>query len=63
MARSKPSLLIWPSGFAPLPPRAFPYGVGDGYLYESGAGQRWMLLLGPGPALSLYAPPRSRNRR
>ena len=48
------------------PPRGFPYGVGNGYLYDSGAGQRFLLVLeegkgSPGPALALYRPPRARN--
>jgi tetratricopeptide (TPR) repeat protein len=45
-----------------LPPRGFPYGVGNGFLYESGAGQRFMLLLDEEGGLSLYQPPRARNR-
>lgn len=55
-----------------MAPRGFPYGVGDGFLYESGAGQRFMLVLedrGDDPsdphhglALDLYRPPRARNR-
>ncbi len=43
-------------------PRGFPYGVGNGFLYESGAGQRYMLMLAPDASLSLYRPPRARNR-
>lgn len=43
-------------------PRGFPYGVGNGFLYDSGAGQRFMLMLGDGGRLSLYRPPRARNR-
>jgi tetratricopeptide (TPR) repeat protein len=50
------------------PPRGFPYGVGNGFLYESGAGQRFVLVVKepPGsragaPRLSIYRPPRARN--
>jgi tetratricopeptide (TPR) repeat protein len=40
--------------------RGFPYGVGNGYLYDNGAGQRFMLILAEeGDALTLYRPPRS----
>lgn len=41
------------------PPRGFPYGIGNGNLFESGSGQRWMLVLQDGE-LALYLPPRSR---
>jgi tetratricopeptide (TPR) repeat protein len=44
------------------PPRGFPYGVGNGFLYDSGAGQHFMLMLGREGELSLYRPPRARNR-
>lgn len=51
-----------------IPPRGFPYGVGNGYLYDSGAGQRWMLVLSLTPGddvsseeLALYRPRRARN--
>ncbi|MEE2674765.1 MAG: hypothetical protein VX466_13270 [Myxococcota bacterium] len=41
-------------------PRGFPYGVGNGYLYDNGAGQRFMLVLSDDTAsLALYRPPRS----
>jgi len=52
------------------PPRGFPYGVGTGYLYDSGAGQRWMLTLSREESeaaadgrlkLALYHPHRARN--
>ena len=46
---------------ADQPPRGFPYGVGNGFLYDFGAGQRFMLMLGPKGDLSLYRPPRARN--
>ena len=52
---------------AAMPPRGFPYGVGNGFLYHSGAGQRFMLLLGDeegdGGTLDIWRPPRARNRR
>jgi tetratricopeptide (TPR) repeat protein len=51
------------------PPRGFPYGVGNGFLYDSGAGQRFMLVLEEGSSkdgeaverIALYRPPRARN--
>jgi len=43
------------------PPRGFPYGIGNGNLFESGSGQRWMLALRD-EELALYLPPRSRLR-
>jgi len=46
---------------AAKPPRGFPHGVGNGYLYDSGAGQRFMLRLGASGTLSLYRPARARN--
>ena len=65
-ARTRAGEVAW------MPPRGFPYGVGNGFLYASGAGQRFMLLLedeGPDPtdpygglALALYRPPRARDR-
>ena len=43
------------------PPRGFPHGVGNGYLYDAGAGQRFMLRATSSGALSLYRPTRARN--
>jgi len=45
-----------------LAPRGFPHGIGNGFLYESGAGQRYMLVLDEAGEISIYAPPRARNR-
>ena len=46
------------------PPRGFPYGVGNGYLYDNGAGQRFMLVLSDDAAsLALYRPARSHHPR
>ena len=45
-------------------PRGFPYGVGNGYLYDNGAGQRFMLVLSDdASALALYRPPRAHPPR
>lgn len=46
-----------------LAPRGFPYGVGNGFLHDSGAGQRFMLVLDAEGHASLYRPPRARNRK
>ncbi len=44
------------------PPRGFPYGVGNGYLYDNGAGQRFMLVLSDDSgSLALYRPARSHH--
>jgi tetratricopeptide (TPR) repeat protein len=43
------------------PPRGFPHGVGNGYLYDSGAGQRFMLQVGASGTLSLYRRARARD--
>jgi hypothetical protein len=46
-----------------LAPRGFPYGVGNGFLHGSGAGQRFMLIVDSEGAASLYRPPRARNHQ
>ena len=41
-------------------PRGFPHGVGNGYIWGAGRGQRWLLSIGY-PGIRLYQRPRSRN--
>ncbi len=41
-------------------PRGFPHGVGNGYIWGAGRGQRWQLVAGT-PGLQLYRHPRDRS--
>ncbi len=41
-------------------PRGFPHGVGNGYIWGAGRGQRWLLVVGT-PGIQLYRHPRDRS--